>query len=69
MSDLDISEMPSTWEFVNMFHDRRKQIYYCRLRRIEPTKNQNEWLEHTDAGATMQIAFNNAARGAPGHET
>ncbi len=48
------------WEFVNLFFDRRTQVFFCRIRRVEPEKNQNDWLEMTTSGATMQIAFDNA---------
>jgi|HubBroStandDraft_2_1064218.scaffolds.fasta_scaffold330216_1 hypothetical protein len=48
------------WEFVNIFYDRRKQLYYCRLRKIDSAPKQNDWLELTDSGATMQIAFDSA---------
>lgn len=57
---LDISKVTSGWEFVNMFWDRRAGVFYCRIRKIEPEKNQNDWDGVTDKGATMQMAFNNA---------
>ena len=47
------------WQFVNMFYDAQKQIYYCRLRKLE-AKKLLECKEITDSGATMQIAFDNA---------
>lgn len=48
------------WEFVNLFYDRRAATFYCRVRKVDPTKNQNDWAEVSCSGATMQIAFDRA---------
>lgn len=63
-NDLRIRPIPAGWEFVNLFFDRQAAVFYCRIRKIEIEKPQNDWREVTAAGATMQIAFDRACEAA-----
>lgn len=59
-NQLTVRPITSGWEFVNLFYDRQKVVFYCRVRKVEPEKNHTDWPEITGIGATMQIAFDNA---------
>ncbi len=57
---LNINGITPRWEFVNLFNDVAKSLYYCRLRLFVPGMNRNDQEQITASGATMQIAFYNA---------
>jgi hypothetical protein len=58
--NFSVKTTPYGWEFVNLFQDAVKRVYYCRLREINQSKKISDRLEVTGNGATMQIAFQNA---------
>ncbi len=58
---LDTTNIARGWQFINLFHDVRASLYYCRLRQQASGRiASTDYHEISAAGATMQFAFDNA---------
>jgi hypothetical protein len=61
-TEFTIRPLPHGWDVRNLFYDRNKSVWYCRLHEIKTAVPITEWFEILGTGATMQIAFDNAVK-------